>query len=249
MSKFQKYTNNNIITVSADTLTEGYLTTKLFDNTTKNSKKVFFGLQADDGNFIGTLGDHKVYSLTSNYSDCNAQLTNDKTSDISFEDMSTVRPIYLTIPISKETRTITFSYNGTPLFNILQKKESTSITYTYKVFIRNIGSNGVYPSIVSNGTLTDSPSSWSAIKIKSSIYPLCTMECYYTNSSDPYPDHIYMSNLYIAGENKAIKYYDGEEWNYGYTIKLFYFTGQNCKLQGTYNLPFGKTNDDQHFDI
>ena len=52
MSKFQKYTNNNIITVSADTLTEGYLTTKLFDNTTKNSKKVFFGLQADDGNFI-----------------------------------------------------------------------------------------------------------------------------------------------------------------------------------------------------
>lgn len=58
-----------------------------------------------------------------------------------------------------------------------------------------------------------------------------------------------MSNLYIAGENKAIKYYDGEEWNYGYTIKLFYFTSQNCKLQGTYNLPLGKTNDDQYFDI
>ena len=40
MSKFQKYTKFNI-TVSADKLTEGYLTTKLFDNTTENSKKVF----------------------------------------------------------------------------------------------------------------------------------------------------------------------------------------------------------------
>lgn len=249
MSKFQKYTNNNIITVPADTLTEGYLTTKLFDNTTKNSKKVFFGLQADDGNFIGTLDDHKVYSLTSNYSDCNAQLTNDKTSDISFEDMSTVRPIYLAIPISKETRTITFSYNGTPLFNILQKKESTSITYTYKVFIRNIGSNGAYPSIDTNDTLTNSPSYWSPIKITSSIYPLCTMTCVYSKSSDAYPDHIYMSGLSIAAENNVIKYYDGEPWYYGYNIRIFYFTGQKCKLQGTYKLPFGKTNDDQYFTL
>lgn len=99
--------------------------------------------------------------------------------------------ININVPATLNSRTITFSYNGTLLFTILQQKKSTSVTYTYKVFIRNIGSNGVYPSIDTNSTLTDSPSSWSAIEIKSSIYPLCTMKCYYTNSSDPYPSHIY----------------------------------------------------------
>lgn len=242
MSKFQKYTNNTI-TVSADSVSQGLVDTKLFDPSSTN-KQVFFGLQTDDGNFTGTLG-HNSFSLDSNYSDCSATISD----AASGEDTTTVRSIYFNIPKSDKTRTIIFRYNGTPLFTILQQKKSTSVTYTYKVFIRNIGFNGIYPSIVSNYTLTDSPSSWSAIKIKSSIYPLCTMKCVYSNSSDPYPDYIYMSNLYIAGENKAIKYYDGEAWNYGYTIKLFYFTGQNCKLQGTYNLPFGKTNDDQHFDI
>lgn len=242
MSKFQKYTNN-AITVSADSVSQGLLDTKLFDPSSTN-KQVFFGLQTDDGNFTGTLG-HNSFSLDSNYSDCSVTISD----GASAQDTTTVRSIYFNIPKSDKTRTIIFSYNGTPLFTILQQKKSTSVTYTYKVFIRNIGFNGIYPSIDSNGTLTDSPSSWSAIQIKSSIYPLCTMKCVYSNSSDPYPAHIYMSNLYIAGENKAIKYYDGEQWNYGYTIKLFYFTGQNCKLQGTYNLPFGKTNDDQYFDI
>lgn len=58
-----------------------------------------------------------------------------------------------------------------------------------------------------------------------------------------------MSGLSIAAENNVIKYYDGEPWYYGYNIKIFYFTGQNCKLQGTYKLPFGKTNDDQYFTL
>lgn len=242
MSKFQKYTNQTI-KVSADSVTQGLLNTKLFDSTS-TSKQVFFGLQTDDEIFTGTLGNNS-FSLDSNQSDCSGTIS-DRASG---EDTTTARSIYINIPKSDKTRTITFSYKGTPIFNVIQEKKSTSVTYTYKVFIRNIGSNGIYPSIVSNGTLTNSPSSWSAIKIKSSIYPLCTMTCYYENSSDPYPSHIYMSNLYIAGENKAIKYYNGEEWNYEYNINLFYFTGQNCKLQGTYNLPFGKTNDDQHFDL
>lgn len=242
MSNFQKYTNNTI-RVSADSVTQGLLNTRLFDPTS-TSKQVFFGLQTDDGIFTGTLGNNS-FSLDSNQSDCIGTISD----GASGEDTTTGRSIYINIPKSDKTRTIIFSYNGTPLFTILQEKKSTSVTYTYKVFIRNIGSNGAYPSIVSNDTLTNSPSSWSSIKIKSSIYPLCTMTCYYNNSSNTYPDQIYMSNLYIAGENKAIKYYDGERWNYGFTIKIFYFTGQNCKLQGTYNLPFGKTNDDQHFDI
>lgn len=243
MSKFQKYTNNTI-TVSADSVSQGLLNEKLFDPSSTTSKQVFFGLQTDDRNFTGTLG-HNSFSLDSNYSDCSATISD----GASGQDTTTVRSIYFNIPKSDKTRTIIFRYNGKQLFTILQQKKSTSVTYTYKVFIRNIGSNGIYPSISSNGTLTDSPYSWSAIIITSSIYPLCTMKCVYSNSSVPYPDYIYMSNLTIAGENKAIKYYDGEAWNYGYTINLFYFTGQNCKLQGTYNLPFGKTNDDQYIDL
>lgn len=242
MSKFQKYTNNTI-TVSADSVSQGLVATKLFDPSSTN-KQVFFGLQTDDGNFTGTLG-HNSFSLDSNYSDCSATISD----AASGEDTTTVRSIYFNIPKSDKTRTIIFRYNGTPLFTILQQKKSTSVTYTYKVFIRNIGSNGVYPSINSNSTLTDSPSSWSAIKITSSTQPLCTMKCVYHNSSDPYPNDIYISDLYIAGENKAIKYYDGEAWNYGYTIKLFYFTGQNCKLKGTYQFPFGKTNNNQYIDL
>lgn len=242
MSKFQKYTNHTI-TVSADSVSQGLVNTKLFDPSSTN-KQVFFGLQTDDGNFTGTLG-HNSFSLDSNYSDCSATISD----GASGEDTTTVRSIYFNVPKSDKTRTIIFSYNGTPLFTILQKKKSTAVIYTYKVFIRNIDSNGVYPSIDSNDTLSDSPSSWSTIKITSSIYPLCTMECYYTDSSDLYPSQIRMRNLYIAEENKKIVHYNGGLWNYGYNIKLFYFIGQKCILQGTYKLPFGKTNDDQHFDI
>lgn len=243
MSKFQKYTNNTI-TVSADSVSQGFLNTRLFDPSSTN-KLVFFGLQTDDGNFTGTLG-HNSFSLDSNYSDCSATISD----SASGEDTTTVRNIYFNIPKSNNTRMITFSYNGTPLFNILQQKKSTSVTYTYKVFIRNIGSNGVYPSIDSNYTLTDSPSSWSAIKITSSTQPLCTMKCVYPNSSDPYTNNIYMSDLCIAGENREIKYYDGtEDWNYGFYINIFYFSGQNCKLKGRYQFPFGKTNNDQYIDL
>lgn len=239
MSKFQKYTNHTI-TVSADSVSQGLVNTKLFDPSSTN-KQVFFGLQTDDGNFTGTLG-HNSFSLDSNYSDCSATISD----GASGEDTTTVRSIYFNVPKSDKTRTIIFSYNGTPLFTILQKKKSTAVIYTYKVFIRNIDSNGVYPSIDSNDTLSDSPSSWSTIKITSSIYPLCTMECYYTDSSDLYPSQIRMRNLYIAEENKKIVYYNGGLWNYGYNIKLFYFIGQKCILRGTYKLPFGKTNDDQY---
>lgn len=76
------------------------------------------------------------------------------------------------------------------------------------------------------------------------------MKCVYPNSSDPYANHIYMSDLCIAGENREIKYYDGtENWNYGFYINIFYFSGQNCKLKGTYQLPFGKTNNNQYIDL
>lgn len=243
MSKFQKYTNNTI-TVSADSVSQGLVNTKLFDPSS-TSKQVFFGLQTDDGNFTGTLG-HNSFSLDSNYPDCSATISD----GASGQDTTTVRSIYFNIPKSDNTRMITFSYNGTLLFKIWQKKESTSVTYTYKVFIRNIGSNGVYPSIVSNTTLSNSPSSWSAIKITSSTQPLCTMKCVYPNSSDPYTNDIYMSDLCIAGENKEIKYYDGtEDWNYGFYINIFYFSGQNCKLKGRYQFPFGKTNNEQYIDL
>lgn len=241
MPPLKKYTNNTI-TISADRELNCYLTRGLFEGT-QNTESVLFGLQEDDGNFTGTLGDNH-FLLDYNHPDCYGEILDSATG---YD--TTARMIAINVPKSDKTRTIIFSYNGTPLFTILQQKKSTPVTYTYKVFIRNIDSNGVYPSIVSNSTLTDSPSSWTTIKIESSIYPLCTMECYYTDSSDLYPSEIRMRNLYIAEENKAIVHYNGGIWNYGYNIKLFYFIGQKCILRGTYKLPFGKTNDDQHFDI
>lgn len=247
MKEFQKYTGSTKFYCTDSGISSGLLNTGMLSNDINSDNKlIYFGL-TDGTNFKNNLKgiNDKPIQLTCNQPDCDASVYHYQ----DHPDNDTGMNININVPATLNSRTITFSYNGTLLFTILQQKKSTSVTYTYKVFIRNIGSNGVYPSIVTNSTLTDSPSSWSAIEIKSSIYPLCTMKCYYTNSSDPYPSHIYMSNLYIAVENKAIKYYDGEVWNYGYTINLFYFTGQNCKLQGTYNLPFGKTNDDQHFYI
>lgn len=242
MPPLKKYTNNTI-TISADRALNCYLTRGLFEGT-QNTELVLFGLQEDDGNFTGTLGDNH-FLLNYNHPDCYGKILDSGTG---YD--TTARKIGIKVPKSDKTRAITFSYNGTPLFTILQKKESTSITYTYKVFIRNIGSNAVYPSIDSNPTLTDSPSSWNRIKIESSTQPLCTMKCVYSNSSDPYTNDIYMSNLCIAGENKEIKYYDGtEDWNYGFYINIFYFNGQTCKLKGRYQFPFGKTNNDQYIDL
>lgn len=247
MKEFQKYTGSTKFYCTDSGINNGLLNEGWLSNDgNSNNKLIYFGL-TDGTNFKNNLKgiNDKPIQLTCDQSDCDASVYHYWDQP----DNDTGMNINIKIPATSNSRTITFSYNGTPLFTILQQKKSTSVTYTYKVFIRNIASNDVYPSITSNDTLSDSPSSWSTIKITSSIYPLCTMKCVYTNSSDLYPTHIYMSNLYIAGENKAIKYYDGEEWKYGYNIKLFYFIGQNCKLQGTYNLPFGKTNDDQHFDI
>lgn len=242
MPPLKKYTNNTI-TISADRELNCYLTRGLFEGT-QNTESVLFGLQEDDGNFTGTLGDNH-FLLDSNHPDCYGEILDSATG---YD--TTARMIGINVPKSDKTRTIIFSYNGTPLFTILQKKESTYITYTYKVFIRNIGSNAVYPSIESNPTLTDSPSSWNRIKIESSTQPLCTMKCVYSNSSDPYTSTIYMSNLCIAGEHKEIKYYDGtEDWDYGLYINIFYFNGQTCKLKGRYQLPFGKTNNDQYIDL
>lgn len=245
MSELQKYTGPTNFYCTCSEGYKGLLSTNLLQNAYSN-KLLFFGL-TDGTNFKNNLKgiNDKPIKLTCNQLDCDASAY----GYALHPDDDTGLNINIKIPATSNSRTITFSYNGTPLFTILQKKESTSITYTYKVFIRNIGSNAVYPSIDSNSTLTDSPSSWNRIKIESSTQPLCTMKCVYSTSSDPYPDHIYMSNLYIAGENKEIKYYAGESWNYGYNIKLFYFSGQTCKLKGRYQFPFGKTNNDQYIDL
>lgn len=246
MSELQKYTGPTNFYCTCSEGYKGLLSTNLLQSAYSN-KLLFFGL-TDGTNFKNNLKgiNDKPIKLTCDQLDCDASAY----GYALHPDDDTGLNINIKIPATSNSRTIRFSYNGTPLFTILQKKESTSITYTYKVFIRNIGSNAVYPSIDSNSTLTDSPSSWNRIKIESSTQPLCTMKCVYSNSSDPYTNDIYMSNLCIAGENKEIKYYDGtEDWNYGFYINIFYFNGQTCKLKGRYQFPFGKTNNDQYIDL
>lgn len=240
MSELQKYTGSTNFNCTCSKGYHGLLSTP-------NNELIFFGL-TDGTNFKNNLKgiNDKPINLTCDQLDCDASAYGYAVHP----DDDTGLTINLEIPATSNSRTIRYSYNGTPLFNILQQKEeNTPVTYKYKVFIRNIDSNGVYPSIVSNSTLTNSPSYWTLIKIKSSIYPLCTMECRYTDSSNLYPSYICMYNLYIAGEDQKVVYYNGELWNYGHTIKLFYFNGQKCIYRGTYKLPFGKTNDDQHFDV
>lgn len=247
MKEFQKYTGSTKFYCTDSGISSGLLSTGMLSNDiNSDSKLIYFGL-TDGTNFKNNLKgiNDKPIQLTCNQPDCDASVYHYQDQP----DNDTGMNININVPKSDKTRTIIFSYNGTPLFTILQQKKNTPVTYKYKVFIRNIDSNGVYPSIDSNSTLTDSPSSWSRIKITSSIYPLCTMECYYTNSSDLYPSEIRMRNLYIAEENKVIVNYEGGIWNYGYNIKLFYFIGQKCILRGTYKLPFGKTNDDQYFTL
>lgn len=242
MSELQKYTGPTNFYCTCSEGYKGLLSTNFLKNAYSN-KLLFFGL-TDGTNFKNNLKgiNDKPIKLTCNQLDCDASAY----GYALHPDDDTGLNINIKIPATSNSRTIRFSYNGTPLFNILQEKKSTPVTYTYKVFIRNIGSNAVYPSIESNSTLTDSPSSWTTIKIESSTQPLCTMECYYTDSSDLYPSEIRMRNLYIAEENKAIVHYNGGIWNYGYNIKLFYFIGQKCILRGTYKFPFGKTNNDQY---
>ena len=246
MSELQKYTGSPNFYCTCSEGYNGLLSTNL-PYSAYNNELLFFGL-TDGTNFKNNLKgiNDKPIKLTCNQFGCDASAY----GYALHPDDDTGLNINIKIPATSNSRTITFSYNDIPLFTILQKKESTSITYTYKVFIRNIGSNAVYPSIASNFTLTDSPSSWNRIKIESSTQPLCTMKCVYFDPSVPYPNNIHMSNLYIAGENKEIKYYDGtEEWRYGLSIKIFYFDGPTCKYKGAYQLPFGKTNNDQYIDL
>lgn len=248
---YTKYSYNTIkypIEIPTNASLKNIILAGSYDSTgtpTNDASVLLFGLQDSDNNFLNNLGEESEYELTCSASDCSSAIHTGINSTY-----HTALNIWITLGATTQQRTVTYSYKGTPLFSILQGIKDTSITYTYTVFIRNIGSNGIYPSITSNSTLTDSPSSWSAIKISSSIYPLCTMSCYYGNSTDNMPSNIYMSSLCIAGENKKIKYYDdGESWSYGTQINLFYFSGQNCKLQGTYNLPFGKNNDNQYITL
>ena len=154
MSELQKYTGPTNFYCTCSEGYKGLLSTNLLQNAYSN-KLLFFGL-TDGTNFKNNLKgiNDKPIKLTCNYLDCDASAY----GYALHPDDDTGLNINIKIPATSNSRTITFSYNGTPLFTILQKKESTSITYTYKVFIRNIGSNAVYPSIESNSTLTDSPS-------------------------------------------------------------------------------------------
>ncbi len=238
MSNFKIYTNFNIET-TADSSINGLLNTDLFGDTLSN-RQVFFGLKTDDNDFNGNL-ENNSFTLDCNYSDCEATISN----GASGEDTTTVRSIYIHVPTYSQARTIMFSYKNTPLFSVIQQKKTYS--YSYNVYIKNIGSNAIYPSITSNLTLTNSPSSWSAVRFTSGKF--CKMTCYYSSNSDVFPYKIYMNDMYVVGEDKQIRFYDGELWTYGTSIKLFYFSGQNCKLQGTYNFPFDKTNNDQYITL
>lgn len=125
MSNFKKYTS--AIIQNNGTAINGLLNTDLF-NTTEN-KQVFFGLSDIDGNFNNKLGNNS-FTLNSNVSGCTATISD----GASGEDSTTVRSIYLNIPATSNSRTITFSYDNKILFSIQQTvpKKQADIMFTYR---------------------------------------------------------------------------------------------------------------------
>lgn len=245
MADFQIYSpTSNIIQLESDVEWNMHLlNTNDFGEST--NKTVCFGLKDNNNVITGNLGNDS-FAISCDTSTCGAALLPTPSNDL-----TTGRGIGVSISKSSIQRQVTFSYDGTTLFKINQAATSDGVTYTYNVYIKNIGYNAIYPSITSNDTLTNSPSSWSSVKISSSSQLFCKMTCKYSSnySDDDLCSIIYMSSLTIVGENKQIKYYDDELWEYGTQIKIFYFSGVNCKLQGTYNLPFGKNNNDQYITL
>lgn len=121
MSKFRE--------ISESTMTiDGTVTNKKLvysDLGGNSSKPVYFGLKDGDKNWTGNLASLPTqFNLYSNVSGCTATTTfirdNSDNLNISSEDIKTIREIYLTIPATSESRTITFSYNGMTVLTVKQ---------------------------------------------------------------------------------------------------------------------------------
>lgn len=123
MKEFQKYTGSTKFYCTDSGISSGLLTTGMVSiDINSDSKLIYFGL-TNGTNFKNNLKgiNDKPIQLTCDQPDCDASVYHYWDQP----DNDTGMNINLHIPKSYKNRTIIFSYNGTPLFTILQQKKST----------------------------------------------------------------------------------------------------------------------------
>lgn len=120
MPELQKYTGSTNFYCTCSEGYNGLLSTGL-PYSADNNELLFFGL-TDGTNFKNNLKgiNDKPIKLTCDQPDCNASAG----GYALHPDDNTGMNINIKIPATSNSRTITFSYNGTPLFTILQKKKA-----------------------------------------------------------------------------------------------------------------------------
>lgn len=101
---------NNVITMNYNNTVQSIITL------TYNNSPVYFGLEDADENYEGNLT-QTTYNINSDYDGCYAVTSNSQNSTVG---TALVINVCISKNDSENSRTITYKYNNTPLFKILQ---------------------------------------------------------------------------------------------------------------------------------
>lgn len=101
---------NNVITMNYNNTVQSNITL------TYNNSPVYFGLEDADENYEGNLT-QTTYNINSDYDGCYAVTSNSQNSTVG---TALVIMVSISKNDSENSRTITYKYNNTPLFKILQ---------------------------------------------------------------------------------------------------------------------------------
>lgn len=101
---------NNVITMNYNNTVQANITL------TYNNSPVYFGLEDADENYEGNLT-QTTYNINSDYDGCYAVTSNNQNST---DGTALVIMVSISKNDSENSRTITYKYNNTPLFKILQ---------------------------------------------------------------------------------------------------------------------------------
>lgn len=145
MSTYKKL--NDVITMNYNNALQSNITLSY------NNSPVYFGLEDVDENYEGNLT-QTTYNITSDYDGCYAVTSNTQGSTVG---TALVIMVSISKNDSENERTITYKYNNTPLFKILQ---SGMIKYFYfnKVEITSIiTSNPAYMIVIDDIFTTSIP--------------------------------------------------------------------------------------------
>lgn len=144
MSTYKKL--NDVITMNYNNTVQSNITL------TYNNSPVYFGLEDVDENYEGNLT-QTTYNINSDYDGCYAVTSNTQNSTVG---TALVIMVSISKNDSENERTITYKYNNTPLFKILQ----SGIKYFYfnKVEITQaLVNKSIYMIVIDNEYTTSIP--------------------------------------------------------------------------------------------